>query len=175
MSSIEVNKLRINERIKSREVLLIDEDGTKIGLVPIEKALELAREREVDLVEIAPTSKPPVCKVMDFGRFKYQTTKKAHEAKKHQKVIQIKEVTFRPKIDEHDYEFKRNNANRFLAEGNKVKAVIIFRGREIIHAIQGETILARLAKDVQEVGAPEAPSKREGHRMTLILAPKKKG
>ena len=125
-------KLRINDRIRAPQVRLIDDEGEQLGVTPTAEALKMAREKELDLVEVSPTASPPVCKLMNFGKYTYQMKKKASEAKKHQTKIQVKEVKFRPKIDEHDYTFKKNNALRFLNAGDKVKATIMFRGREIV-------------------------------------------
>lgn len=137
------------------------------------KAMEIAQERGLDLVEVAPTARPPVCRIMDFGKYNYQQSKKAHEARKHQKVIQVKEVKFRPKIDPHDFEFKKNHAIRFLKAENKVKATIMFRGREITHPRIGEEILRKLAGEVEHLAEIEMPPKMERYTMIMILAPKK--
>ena len=127
----------------------------------------------LDLVEVAPTANPPVCRIMDYGKYRYEQSKRAHEAKKHQKTIQVKEVKFRPKIDEHDYEFKKNHAVRFLKAQNKVKATIMFRGREVTHPEIGRQILQRLTGDLEELAVVERAPKLEGYNMTMILSPKK--
>jgi translation initiation factor IF-3 len=127
----------------------------------------------LDLVEVAPTANPPVCRIMDYGKYRYEQSKRAHEAKKHQKTIQVKEVKFRPKIDEHDYEFKKNHAVRFLKAQNKVKATIMFRGREVTHPEIGRQILERLTGDLEDCSVVERPPKLEGYNMTMILSPKK--
>lgn len=133
----------------------------------------MAQEKELDLVEIAPEGKPPVCRIMNFGKFLYQRNKRAHEAKKHQKQILIKEVKFRVKIDEHDYQFKKNHIVRFLHDGNKVKATIMFRGRERSHGQLGQRILNRLTEELTEVAQTEIHARMEGNLMSLVLAPKK--
>ena len=127
----------------------------------------------LDLVEVAPTANPPVCRIMDYGKYRYEQSKRAHEAKKHQKTIQVKEVKFRPKIDEHDYEFKKNHAVRFLKAQNKVKATIMFRGREVTHPEIGRQILQRLTGELEELAVVERAPKLEGYNMTMILSPKK--
>ena len=137
------------------------------------EALKIARERTLDLVEISPTAQPPVCKIMDYGKYQYQQSKRQHEAKKRQHQVVVKEVKFRPNVDEHDYEFKKNHVLRFLGEGDKVKATILFRGREITHSEIGRQILERLIQDVGEQGIVENRTRMEGNTMTVILAPKK--
>lgn len=136
-------------------------------------ARPMAIDRGLDLVEVAPTAKPPVCRIMDYGKYLYEQSKKAHEAKKHQKTIQVKEVKFRPKIDDHDYNFKKNHAVRFLKAQNKVKATVMFRGREVTHPEIGREILDRLQEDLGELASVEKPPKLEGYVMTMILSPKK--
>ena len=142
--------------------------------MPIAQAQEMAREKDLDLVEISATANPPVCKIMDYGKFIFQKKKKEGEAKKKQKVIVVKEVQFRPRIDEHDFEFKKNNVIRFLDHGDKVKCSIRFRGREMTHMELGRAVLDRLIADVKEHGAPESPNPDvQGNRMTIVLAPGK--
>jgi translation initiation factor IF-3 len=138
-----------------------------------EQAVRLAVEQGLDLVEVSPEAAPPVCRILDYGKYRYQLNKKAHDAKKKQRVIQVKEVKFRPKTDEHDYEFKRNNIIRFLSKGKKVKATVIFRGRENMHRDIGYRILGRLRQEVAEVGAVESEPRQEGSFLDMILAPKK--
>ena len=138
-----------------------------------EEAGPMASARGLDLVEVAPSARPPVCRIMDYGKYRYEQSKKAHEAKKHQKTIQVKEVKFRPKIDDHDYQFKKNHATRFLKAQNKVKATIMFRGREITHPEIGRKILERLRDDLGELAQVERPPKLEGYNMTMILAPRR--
>jgi translation initiation factor IF-3 len=152
---------------------VIDEDGSQLGIMPPQQALMLAEEKGLDLVEIAATATPPVCRIMNAGKFFYQQAKRDAEARKHQRHIQIKEVKFRPKIDEHDFNFKRKNVERFLAEGNKIKSVVIFRGREIVHSEIGREILNRLASELGDGVLIEQPPRQEGNTMVQILAPKK--
>ncbi len=160
--------------IRVREVEVIADDGQRLGVFPTSEALEMARERELDLVEVSPNSKPPVCRIMDYGKFKYKQSKKAHEAKKNQKVVHIKEVKFRPNTDQHDYDFKLKHMFRFLEAGDKVKVVIFFRGREIVHRENGERILQRVAEATQDIAVIEQASKQEGRTLNMILAPKNK-
>jgi len=141
--------------------------------MPPEQALRLALEQGLDLVEVSPDAAPPVCRILDYGKYRYQLNKKAQEAKKKQRVIQVKEVKFRPKTDEHDYEFKRNNIIRFLTKGKKVKATVIFRGRENQHRDIGYRILTRIRQEVVEYGVVEAEPRQEGPFLDMILAPKK--
>lgn len=160
--------------IRAAEVRLIDADGKQIGIVPIQQAHDLAREKDLDLVEISPSANPPVCKVMDYGKYVFQQKKKQTEAKKKQKVIVVKEVQFRPRIDEHDFEFKKNNIIRFLQHGDKVKASIRFRGREMTHMELGKAVLDRLLSDVKEFGAAESPVPDiQGNRMNIVITPNK--
>src|SRR5213079_2155165 len=142
--------------IRSAEVRLIDQDGKQVGIVPITQAQDMAREKDLDLVEISPTANPPVCKIMDYGKFIFQQKKKAGEAKKKQKVIVVKEVQFRPRIDEHDFDSKKNNVIRFLTHGDKVKCLVRFRGREMTHMELGRAVLDRLLTDVKDFGAAES-------------------
>jgi translation initiation factor IF-3 len=152
-------------------VRLVDGDGSQAGIVPIEEALRRAQEQQMDLVEVAPTAKPPVCRIMDFGKFLYQQKKKAHESKKKQKIIQVKEVKFRPNIDEHDYDFKLKNAIRFLEEGDKVKATVQFRGREMARQDLGHKLIRRLADDLGEAAVLESSPEMAGNRMHVIFGP----
>jgi translation initiation factor IF-3 len=163
----------MNERIRAREVRVIDDEGKQIGILPPFEALKMARAKNLDLVEISPTAQPPVCRIMDYGKFLYQQEKKEREAKKHQKVITVKEVKFRINVDEHDYQTKKNHVLRFLDEGDKVKATIFFRGREMTRQSLGREILERLIKDVEEKGLVEFRPRQEGNTLHLILAPKK--
>jgi len=163
----------VNERIRAREIRVIDEAGGQLGIMPPQQALKIAREQSLDLVEISPTAVPPVCKIMDYGKYVYQLNKRAHEAKKHQRNIILKEVKFRPNTDEHDYTFKKNNVIRFLKEGDKVKAIVTFRGREISHAEIGREMLNRLIEEVSEVGTVEFRPRMEGFSILAIFAPKK--
>lgn len=168
------HRTRVNHQIRAREIRVIDEDGTQLGIMEPQQALPLAADRGLDLVEIAPTAKPPVCRIMDYGKYLYQQNKKAHEAKKHQKVIQVKEVKFRPKIDEHDYQFKKTHIMRFLKDGNKVKATVMFRGREVTHDAFGRQILVRLRQELDDLSDIEKEPRLEGYTMTMILVPRKK-
>ena len=146
-----------------REVRVIDDTGQQLGIMPPLQALTIARQKGLDLVEIAATATPPVCRIMDFGRYQYQEQKRARQAKKHQKIIEVKEIKFRPKVDEHDYQFKKKHIERFLAEGDKVKATIFFRGREMAHPEIGRRILERLIEDLTDEAVAEtnAPAGRQ--------------
>jgi len=158
------------------EVRLIDAEGQQVGIVPLQQAQDMAREKDLDLVEISASANPPVCKIMDYGKYIFQQKKKQAEAKKKQKVIIVKEVQFRPRIDEHDFDFKKNNVIRFLQHGDKVKAAIRFRGREMTHMELGRAVLDRLLSDVKEFGAAESPAPDvQGNRMTIVIAPNKGG
>jgi len=163
----------MNERIRAREVRVIGDEGQQIGIMPPFEALKMAREKNLDLVEISPTAQPPVCRIMDYGKFLYQQEKREREAKKHQKTITVKEVKFRINVDDHDYETKKNHVLRFLDEGDKVKATIFFRGREMTRQGLGREILERLIKDVEHKGMVEFRPRQEGNTLHLILAPKK--
>ena len=165
--------MRINDRIRAKEVRVIDEDGSQLGIMPPSQALMIAEEKGLDLVEIAATATPPVCRIMNSGKFFYQQAKRESEARKHQKHIQVKEVKFRPKIDEHDFQFKKRNVERFLNDGNKVKSTVIFRGREMVHSEIGRRILNRLAAELTETANIEVPPRQEGMTMVQILSPKK--
>ena len=156
------------------EVRLIDHEGKQVGIVPLQQAQDMAREKDLDLVEISPSAAPPVCKIMDYGKYVFQQKKKQSEAKKKQKVIIVKEVQFRPRIDEHDFDFKKNNIVRFLQHGDKVKAIIRFRGREMTHMELGRAVLDRLLTEIKEIGASENPNPDvQGNRMSIIIAPNK--
>ena len=156
------------------EIRLIDAEGQQVGIVPLQQAQDMAREKDLDLVEISPTANPPVCKIMDYGKYIFQQKKKQAEAKKKQKVIVVKEVQFRPRIDEHDYDFKKNNIVRFLQHGDKVKVSIRFRGREMSHMELGRAVLDRLLLEIKEIGAAEnAHPDVQGNRMTIVIAPAK--
>ena len=156
------------------EVRLIGADGAQVGVVPLQQAQEMAREKDLDLVEISPSANPPVCKIMDYGKYIFQQKKKQGEAKKKQKVIVVKEVQFRPRIDEHDFEFKKNNIIRFLQHGDKVKASIRFRGREMTHMELGRAVLDRLLTEIKEFGAAESQNPDvQGNRMTMVISPNK--
>lgn len=150
---------------------MVGSDGSQLGVMPLEAALDKARSEGLDLVEVSPMAQPPVCKIMDYGKFKYEEKKKASEAKRAQLIVHLKEVKLRPKTEEHDYEFKVRNTRRFIEEGNKAKVVIQFRGREITHKEQGTAILDDVAKDLKEVAVVEQPPRMEGRLMFMILAP----
>ena len=152
---------------------MIDDEGQQLGIMPPYEALKKAREKNLDLVEISPTAQPPVCRIMDYGKYLYQQEKKEREAKKHQKTITVKEVKFRINVDDHDYETKKNHVLRFLAEGDKVKATIFFRGREMTRTGLGRQILDRLIKDVEAQSIVEFRPRQEGNTLHAILAPKK--
>jgi len=155
-------------------VRLVGIDNEPLGIVPIADAMKLAEEKEIDLVEIAPTAKPPVCRLMDYGKFKYRESKKAHEAKLKQKQIQVKEVKFRPGTDEGDYKIKVRNLTRFLTEGDKTKVTLRFRGREMAHQELGMALLKRVEADLKEFGVVEQWPRLEGRQMIMIIGPKKK-
>ncbi|NHM26095.1 translation initiation factor IF-3 [Desulfofundulus sp. TPOSR] len=163
---------RVNEEIRAREVRVVDPSGNQLGIMPVREALRLAEERQLDLVEIAPQAKPPVCRLMDYGKYKYEQSKREKEAKKRQRIINIKEVKLRPSIEEHDFQVKARNAARFLKEGDKVKATIMFRGREIMHTQLGHQLLLRLAEQVKDLSIIERQPKLEGKNMVMILAPR---
>jgi len=165
----------LNGEITAPEVRLVAEDGEQLGIVPTRDALRMAEEREVDLVEIAPLAKPPVCKLMDYGKFKYREAKKAHEAKLKQKQIQVKEVKFRPGTDEGDYRIKLRNLTRFLEEGDKTKVTLRFRGREMAHQEFGIRLLERVKADLEPYGVVEQFPKMEGRQLIMVLAPKRSG
>jgi len=153
-------------------VRLIDAEGKQLGVMPVREALAHAAEAHLDLVEVAPQAAPPVCRIMDYGKYKYQQSKKMQEARRRQTTIQVKEIKVRPKIEEHDMAFKLRNSRRFLEEGDKVKFAVIFRGREIAHADRGYRILAQVAEALAEVATVEQDPKLEGRSMSMILTPK---
>ena len=162
---------RINERIRVPEVRLIDETGEQVGIIPTPEALERARERDLDLVEVSPTSKPPVCRILDYSKYKYEQEQKAKAARKHQQQTNVREIKLRPKIAQHDYETKRGHVERFLKNQDKVKVTIMFRGREQSHPERGRMLLDRLLEDVSEIGVLEQPPLQEGRNMTMLLGP----
>nr|WP_107817461.1 translation initiation factor IF-3 [Celeribacter persicus] len=162
---------RINERIRAPEIRLIGAEGENIGVITPAKALDLAIEAGLDLVEISPNATPPVCKIMDFGKFKYEQQKRESEARKKQKIIEIKEVKFRPGTDVHDYEVKMRNVIKFLENGDKVKVTLRFRGREMAHQDLGRQLLERVAEDVKEIGKIENMPKMEGRQMIMMIGP----
>lgn len=153
---------------------LIDEDGTQLGILPLREALRVADERGLDLVEVAPNATPVVCKLMDYGRFKYEQAKKDKEARRHQRSQELKEIKLRPRIDVHDLEVKVRNARRFLEEGHKLRCTIMFRGREMSHTDQGLRVLQRVAESLQDVGKVEQEPRLEGRNMVMVFAPRQK-
>ena len=165
--------IRINERIRAREVRLIDEEGKQLGVMPPFEALKIARGQGLDLVEVAPQAVPPVCRIINYGKYLYQLNKRQHEARKHQKAAELKEVKMRPRISGHDYETKRNRIIEFLHEGAKVKASITFRGRENAHREFGWQMMERLTQDLAETGVLEIGPRQEGPNLSAIYSPKK--
>ncbi|RLV50326.1 translation initiation factor IF-3 [Nocardioides mangrovicus] len=166
--------MRINDRIRVPEVRLVGPNGETVGIVPTDQALKLAQEADLDLVEIAPQGKPPVCKLMDYGKFKYENAQKARETRRNQTNVVIKEMKLRPKIDSHDYETKKGHVVRFLRAGDKVKITIMFRGREQHRPELGFRLLQRLAEDVTELGFVESAPKQDGRNMVMVLGPHRK-
>ena len=162
---------RINERIRVREVRLIGEDGEQVGVLPIEKALAYARERDLDLVEVAAEARPPVCRVLDYSKYKYEQEQKAKAARKHQKQVNVREIKLRPKIATNDYETKKNHVVRFLEGDDRVKVTIMFRGREQTHPERGVALLMRLAEDVADIGVIDQRPIQDGRNMTMLLSP----
>lgn len=162
---------RINERIRVPQVRLIDEKGEQVGVVDTREALQMARDRGLDLMEVSATSSPPVCKICDYGKFKYEKKKKDHEARKKQTVIKVKEIQLRPQTEEHDLDYKFKNAKQFLEDGDKVKVTIMFRGREITYAENGFKMMKQLAELVKDIASIEAHPKLEGKKLIMILAP----
>ena len=169
---ISKDSLRINEEIHIREVRVTSATGEQLGIMPTREALRLAEEQHLDLVEVAPKAKPPVCRIMDFGKYRYEQQKREKEARKKQKIITIKEVKLRPNIEQHDFDVKLKNALRFVEEGNKVKVTIMFRGRELSHPELGREVLDRVAAELKDVVSIERDAKIEGRNMIMILSPK---
>ncbi|MFV0544215.1 MAG: translation initiation factor IF-3 [Marinicella pacifica] len=166
-------KVRRNQQIKIPEVRLIDQNGDQVGVMATDEALKRAEEAGLDLVEISPKARPPVCKIMDYGKFKFEQAKKQQQAKKKQKKVQLKEVKFRPNTDEGDFQVKMKNLRKFIDQGNKVKVTIMFRGRELAHRELGSQMLDRVAEEVQDEAVVEQrPAKMEGRFMIMLLAPK---
>ncbi len=166
-------RTRINNEITAPQVRLVDEEGEQVGVLPVKDALQKAVEAELDLVEIAPNAKPPVCRIMDYGKFLFEQNKKRHAAKKKQKLVHVKEMKFRPGTDEGDYQVKLRNLTRFLEEGDKAKVTLRFRGREMAHQDLGHKLLKRIETDLLEYGTVEQFPKMEGRQMVMILSPKK--
>lgn len=167
-----VKEADINWDIKAPEVRVIDAEGKQVGILPLKEAMKIAEEKGLDLVEVAPSSKPPVCRVMNYGKYKYQQNKRIQEARKHQTVIHVKEVKVRPRTEEHDFQFKLRHVKRFLDDGNKVKISILFRGREIAHPEFGKEMLNRFVEEVKDLMVIEQAPRLEGRNMVMILAPK---
>lgn len=165
-------ELSINEEIRAREVRVVSDANEQLGIMTLPEAISLAEEKGLDLVEVAPNGHPPVCRIMNYGKYRYEQQKRDKEAKKKQKVFQIKEVKLRPNIEDHDFFVKLKNAQRFLLDGNKVKVTIMFRGREMTHPELGQDVLDRFAKELGDSIVREKPPKMEGRNMTMIIAPK---
>jgi translation initiation factor IF-3 len=170
----ERDETRINERIRVPEVRLIDENGDQVGVIPTDQALAQAQERNLDLVEVAGQARPPVCRILDYSKYKYEQEQKAKAARRHQKQVNVREIKLRPKIATHDYETKRNHVVRFLTGDDRVKVTIMFRGREQTHPERGEALLMRLADDVSELATVEQAPQQDGRNMTMLLAPVKR-
>jgi translation initiation factor IF-3 len=164
---------RINERIRVPEVRVIDDEGNQVGVMKTADALTFAQERDLDLVEVAPEARPPVCRVLDYSKYKYEQAQKVKQAKKHQQQITVREIKFRPKIAQHDYDTKKHHVERFLRHKDKVKVTIMFRGREVTHPERGTMILDRLAEELAELGVVEQRPMQEGRNMTMMMAPSK--
>lgn len=162
----------MNEAVRAREVRLVSETGEQLGVVSSRDALRIAQEHGYDLVEVAPTARPPVCRIMDYGKYKYEQSKRDREARKKQKVVTIKEVKMRPNIEDHDFEVRRKQTETFLKDGDKIKATIMFRGREVVHSDLGRQLLERLLDSVKDLCIVERQPKLEGRNMIMILAPK---
>ncbi|HKW50367.1 MAG TPA: translation initiation factor IF-3 [Candidatus Eisenbacteria bacterium] len=165
-------EVRVNDRIRIPSVRVIGPDGEQVGILGIREALAYAQERQLDLVEVSPTAKPPVCRVMDFGKFKYEQNKKQQRAKRKQHVTHLKEVKLRPKIEEHDYRFKVEHGRRFLELHDKVKFTVTFRGRELAHPEAGHRLLEKVVKDLETVGQVEIPARMEGRSLVLLMVPR---
>jgi translation initiation factor IF-3 len=158
--------------IRAREVRVIGQEGGQLGIMTVQDAIQFAEEQGLDLVEVAPEARPPVCRVMDYGKYKYQQSKRLQQAKKKQKVISVKEIKLRPKTEEHDYQFKTQHVRRFLQDGHKTKVTVVFRGREMAHTELGRQMLDRVATDLQDIGAIEQTPRHEGRNMTMVLSPR---
>jgi len=165
--------VRINEKIRADSVRLIGPDGEQVGIVGLPEALSYADRLNLDLVEVAPMANPPVCKVMDYGKYRYEQEQKAKEARRRQTTISIKEIKLRPKIDDHDFDTKKGHVERFLRKGDKVKLTIMFRGRELVHPHLGERLLRRMAEDLAEIGEIESEPNLDGRNMVMMLAPRR--
>jgi translation initiation factor IF-3 len=163
---------RVNERIRVPQVRLIGDDGSQIGVIAVREALTMAQSKGLDLVEVSPTSRPPVCRIMDYGKFKYEQSRKARKAKKKQHVVHLKEIKMRPKIEDHDYGFKMDHARGFLDDRNKVKFTVMFRGREMAHQEIGHRLIQQIARDLADIATVELPARSEGRTLTMVLQPK---
>ena len=173
MSAIAAQEPRLNDQINVRECSLINFDGEQLGIFPLAQAQRIADDEGLDLVEIAPNATPPVCRIMDYGKFKYEQQKKKQEAKKRQSVVQIKEIKVRPKTDDHDYETKLRHIRRFLEDGDRCKVTVFFRGREIVHKDRGISILERVVQDLADVAKVDQEPRAEGRTLQMLLVPKK--
>ena len=162
---------RANERIRALDVQVIGSDGANLGAMPLNKAIELAKKEDLDLIEISPNANPPVCKIMDMGKYKYDLQKKANQAKKKQKIVSLKELKLRPGTEIHDYNFKLKNAKKFLSKGDKVKFTVRFKGREMQHIQLGKDLMNRIIEDTKDVGKIETPPKFEGKQMIMVVQP----
>ena len=165
-------EVRVNERIRVPQVRVIADDGEQAGVLPIREALALAQSRGLDLVEVSPTARPPVCRIMDYGKFKYEQNRRARKARKKQHVMHLKEIKMRPKIDGHDYDFKMEHARQFLAARDKVKFTITFRGREMAHPEHGHKLIQRIIAELVEAATVETPPRSEGRMLTMVMMPK---
>lgn len=163
--------MRRNEQIRAREVRVIGDDGEQLGILPRNEAMNIAREAGLDLVEVAPNAEPPVCRIMDYGRYRYEEQKKKQEAKKRQVIVQIKEIKLRPKTDEHDYQTKLAHIRRFIEGGDRCKVTIFFRGREIVHKDRGQTMLDRVVEDTRDIAKVEQEARAEGRTLFMMLTP----
>jgi len=161
----------VNHRIRVSPIRLIGPEGEQLGILPVEEALQRARDAGLDLVEVSPNSRPPVCRVLDYGKFKYEMAKKDKQAKKKQHTVQLKEMRFRPKIDEHDFQFKTKHVRSFLEAGSKVRTFVMFRGREMAYTEHGAKVLERVKEDLSDIAVVEVPPKMEGRHMSMILSP----
>lgn len=172
----EEDKVRINEQIRARQVRVVDEEGNQLGIMDPRDALREADGRGLDLVEVAPQASPPVCRIMDYGKYKYEQKRRARDSRKHQHTVSLKEIKFRPKIDKHDFEFKTNHVREFLAEGSKVRITIMFRGREMAHPEFGKEILVKVVEATRDVASSDIDPETvrlEGRNMSLVLTPTK--
>ncbi len=172
MKGIVKQKVRVNRQIRANEVRLITSDGKQAGIVPFQNALDIAVSEGLDLVEVAPEAEPPVCKIMDYGKFKYEQSKRSQQAKKKQVTVQVKEVKFRPKIEDHDFQFKLKNIRKFLEQKNRIKVTLMFRGREIAFKDLGLQVMARVVQEMGDEIVVEQHPRLEGRTMTMMLSPK---